>query len=279
MGESLEGVSARRTMAYAAGIDASDACYLDDLRPGGVVAPPAFCVAIEWPIVNGALFQQQIGISVEESWAGIHVQQESHFHRLIRPGDQLRTIGTITQIRPTSAGALVVNRLDTTDARTGAPVVTSWFTRIFLKLEVAGEAQTLEEPPVAREGKGLTVPAQARVTLPISKTRAHVYTECAGIWNPIHTERVVARGNALPDIVLHGTCTWAMAGQELIRRFAGGDPGGLCRLAGRFHGMVIPGEDVHLEYAHDAAFPRILQFAVYNARRELAIASGMAQFA
>jgi acyl dehydratase len=103
--------------------------------------------------------------------------------------------------------------------------------------------------------------------------------EYAGIWNPVHTERVVARDNALPDIVLHGTCTWAMAGQELVRRFADGDPEGLRRLAGRLHRMVIPGEEVHLEYAHNAASPRSVQFAVYNARGELAVASGIAQFA
>ena len=42
----------RRVMAYAAGIGAGDECYFDDEH--GVVAHPAFCVSLEWPVVSGA---------------------------------------------------------------------------------------------------------------------------------------------------------------------------------------------------------------------------------
>ena len=33
----------------------------------------------------------------------------------------------------------------------------------------------------------------------------HVYTECARIWNPIHTDLAVARAAGLPGPILHGT--------------------------------------------------------------------------
>src|SRR4029077_6419959 len=51
----------------------------------------------------------------------------------------------------------------------------------------------------------------------ISPTLAHVYTECARIWNPIHTDRAVARAAGLPDIILHGTATLALAVSRALR--------------------------------------------------------------
>ena len=53
--------------------------------------------------------------------------------------------------------------------------------------------------------------------VPISSTLAHVYTECARIWNPIHTDRAVARAAGLPDIILHGTATLALAISQTLR--------------------------------------------------------------
>ena len=70
----------------------------------------------------------------------------------------------------------------------------------------------------------LDVERCTRTAVPIAREMPHAYTECASIWNPIHTERAVALGAGLPDIILHGTATWALAGRELIRKRAGGDP-------------------------------------------------------
>ena len=45
----------------------------------------------------------------------------------------------------------------------------------------------------------------------VGATAAHVYTECARIWNPIHTDVAYARAAGLPDIILHGTATLALS--------------------------------------------------------------------
>jgi hypothetical protein len=47
--------------------------------------------------------------------------------------------------------------------------------------------------------------------VPLAATAAHVYTECARIWNPIHSDAAVASGAGLPGIILHGTATLALA--------------------------------------------------------------------
>ena len=278
LGESVVDVTPRMTMAYAAGLGEDAECYMDDLRADGVVAPPPMCVILEWPVINGRGYREASGTSAEEAWGSIHVLQDSRFHRLVRPGDRLRTTGRVIQVRQTSAGALMVSRLETTDTKTGAPVITSWFGAIFLRMDVEGTGVALEEPPPLRTERGVPTREAERLVIPVGRTLPHIYTECADIWNPIHTERKIALATKLPDIILHGTATWALTALALIRARGGGDPARLTRFAGRFHGMVIPGTDITIEHGSAPEHPGTAQFVVKNAAGELAITHGLAEF-
>lgn len=111
--------------------------------------------------------------------------------------------------------------------------------------------------------------------IPISRELPHVYTECADIWNPIHTERAVALAAGLPDIVLHGTCTWALAVREIVADLLGGDPEGLERFSGRFTGMIFPGSDIIVRYAATDTGAR---YEVIAADGSIAISDGRALF-
>ena len=51
----------------------------------------------------------------------------------------------------------------------------------------------------------------------VAATPAHVYTECARIWNPIHTDIAVARGGRAARLILHGTATLALAVSRVRR--------------------------------------------------------------
>ena len=109
--------------------------------------------------------------------------------------------------------------------------------------------------------------------VPVSRYLPHVDSEGGPIWNPVHTERRVALAADLPDIILHGTATWALAMDRVVRARAGGDPRRLRRLADRFTGMVIPGETITVRHratgpatvvadAVDAAGRQVLGFGV-----------------
>jgi acyl dehydratase len=74
--------------------------------------------------------------------------------------------------------------------------------------------------------------------VPIAPTLSHVYTECARIWNPIHTDRAVARAAGLPDIILHGTATLALAISEALRRQPVGAASQVRSVGCRFGAMV-----------------------------------------
>ena len=78
-------------------------------------------------------------------------------------------------------------------------------------------------------------------SVPIAPTLAHVYTECARIWNPIHTDTAVAHAAGLPGPILHGTATLALAVSRVVARDLDGEPGRVREIAARFTGMVPPG--------------------------------------
>ena len=76
------------------------------------------------------------------------------------------------------------------------------------------------------------------VAVDLAAGAAHTYTECARIWNPIHTDRAIARAAGLPDIILHGTATLAYGVSAVVARAAGNRPELVRRIACRFSAMV-----------------------------------------
>ncbi len=277
MGETVVDVTPRMILAYAAGIGAEEEIYFDDLRPGGIVAPPPFIASFEWPLMISPAYQKGIGSTPDTMYDYlVHAFQDTRFHKLIRPGDRLRTAGRVVQVKETPPGALVVNLIETRDARSGHPVAETWFGALYRNVAVSNDAGTLPES-LLRSEPGLAGDEIHRVSIPIPRTLSHIYTECANIWNPIHTERQAASKAHLPDIILHGTCVWALACLSIIRSQAHGDPNRLKRFAGRFSRMVIPGTSITVEHKADPETPGTVHFVVRNAAGETAISHGVAE--
>lgn len=267
-------VTTRRLLAYAAGLRDTNPRYMDDAAVGGIVAHPAFCTALEWPVAL-RMRQQDLGLYDEERLRGVHAGQDSTFHRLLKVGDEVCTTGTLIQVKTIKPGAFLVTKFVTKEANTGEVLATSYSSSIFRGVTVQGEDRILEEiPPLP----AVETPAGALTqdVIPIAPEAPHVYTECAQIWNPIHTERQVALAAGLPDIILHGTATWALAARSVIQGCAAGEPTRLHRLAGRFAAMVLPGTSITVQYTarQTAAVP----YTVCNAQGMPAITQGMACF-
>jgi acyl dehydratase len=277
MGEYTIDVTPRRTLAYAAAIDAPEEVYFDDARAGGIVAPPPFTVSLEWPIMITPQYIAGLGLNEDNIFSDlVHAFQDTTFHRAIRPGDRLEVKGMVAQVRKTGAGAVVVSRITTRDTRSGETVAEGWFGSLFRGVAISGEGGTAVEPPSLRGEPGLEGPGIGSTRSEIPRGLPHVYTECAQIWNPIHTERSFALQKRLPDIILHGTCTWAKACLTIIRTHAGGNPLRLKRFGGRFSRMVIPGSHIVVEHRADRTRQGVVHFAVRNAAGEYAITHGVA---
>ena len=271
----LTDVSTRAVLAYAAGLGASEAPYLDDVQAGGLRALPFQCVTPEWPVLVSMREILGDDLTLDEARRGVHAIQDSIFHRPMRPGDQLVTEGQLVSATTNRAGVLTVCKLVTSERATGEAVTTTWTSSIYRDVALAGEGVVIDRPPgidpadVAPPGVGAET-----TTIHIPKQMAHVYTECADIWNPIHSERAVALAAGLPDVILHGTATWALAGLTILRRYGDDDVGRLKRMTGRFVGMVIPGEDITVR--HEQGGSGAVRFEVRTSQGAAAIAQGVA---
>lgn len=266
-------VGKRQVLAYAAVLGETSAARFDDARPEGITALPQYCVALEWPLAIAPETGAALGLAAGEAQAVIHLRQDSGFHAEIRPGDSLSITSILTGVRSTARGAIVRSRTETINTATGARVVTTHSEALFMGVAVAGDDVSSDDAIMPPD---VTVPQNPeRTTVPVARELPHLYTECANIWNPIHTERTVALAAGLPDIILHGTATWALAGQAIARHYARGDAGRLRRLAGEFSAMVIPGRDIVIEHARTDT--NTVHFIVRNHEGAVAIRNGVAE--
>jgi hypothetical protein len=116
-----------------------------------------------------------------------------------------------------------------------------------------------------------------RTELPVALHAAQQYTECARIFNPIHTEPSVARAAGLPDIILHGSATKAMALTAVVDRCFDGDARHITRLCGQLRGMVMMNSVISVEGLAEEVVDgeRRILFRVLNEQGEPAISNGI----
>ncbi len=267
-------VDARWIMAYAAGLGDFNAGYLDTAA-AAPVAHPVFPVCLEWPVILAS--RQLPGcetLSQAERARGVHAAHDLHLYRPIRAGDRLTTRATVIGLEGIKPGAAQTLRLDTVDAE-GQLVCRTYQLSISRGVEITGVPVVGEDTPPLPAMAGQQASAKSRwepISIPVPEGLAHDYTECARIWNPIHTDRAVALAAGLPDIILHGTATLAMAVTRLVNGSLDGDPNRVTRLGGRFSAMVLMPSVLTLEILGDAA--GTLFFEVRTEAGEVAFSQG-----
>jgi acyl dehydratase len=244
VGPLTQDIDARWLMAYAAGLGETDSAYLDTLRPGSLLAHPLFPVCYEWPLAVESRARQ---LGDEVALRGVHATHDLTLHRPPRAGDRLTTTATVIAVAPRRAGAYVLTRYESRDAR-GERVSTTDYGSVYLGVACDPEGALPPPPPLSpsplpRGGEGQGEGGEGdwdewTEDIPIPATLAHVYTECARIWNPIHTDPEVAKRAGLPRIILHGTATLALSISAAMRRGRGPAGTRATRVACRFTGMV-----------------------------------------
>jgi acyl dehydratase len=267
-------ITLRRIMAYAASVGDHNMRYFDDTGAAPVVAQPIFGVSLDFPMHEA--LEEATGLTRSELDQQVHATQDMIFHRPVRVGDVLTTRGFLAGAEQRSPGAYLVLRFETADA-VGQPVLSADFGLLFRGVPCEGPARWLERRPELPATIEI-VPGDWSVAVPIPWGLPHVYSECAQIYFAIHTERAFARVKGLPDIILHGTATLAIATRELIDRECAGDPGRLARISARFAGMVVPDSEitVRLDERARTADGRLLRFTVLNDAGQPAVRDGVA---
>ena len=252
-------VDARWIMAYSAGLGERDARYYDTAAKDGPAVHPLFPVCYEWPASNAIR-----DLAALKPIAGllVHAQHHLTIHRPVRAGETVRTAARIVAAEPRSPGAFVVYRFETTAAG-GEPISTTDFGTLYRGVRLDRAAGEAVNDPLP-----LTAALEPAGKIEIDATAAHVYTECARIWNPIHTDLAYARAAGLPDIILHGTATLALSISTVLRTLK---IDSVRRVACRFAGMVLMPSTLTV---HAARRGNEVQFETRGERNEPVITRG-----
>ena len=266
-------IDARWAMSYAAGLEDYLPCYMDTRRSEGVVAHPLFPVCFEWPAM---LATRDVALKREEALRGVHATHDLVIHRLVRPEDTLTTQATVVGVEQRKPGAYQIVRFDTTDAD-GEPVCSTWYGTLFRGVTVEGADKAATDLPTQMESVSGGRPARAEIPVPISAGAAHVYTECARIWNPVHTDPAVAATSGLPGLILHGTATLAHGVSRVVAQETNGQPERVKRIAGRFSAMVFMPSQVTVRILSREASTdgEVVRFEVWTEDGKPAVRDGL----
>jgi acyl dehydratase len=229
-------LDARWLMAYAAGLGERDPRYYDTRGAHGPLAHPLFPVCYEWPAAV-AMRDQTIPAALQPR--SVHASHRLVIHRPPRASDTLLTTARVIDVQPRRGGSLIVTCFETVDAA-GDRVTTTDYGSVYREVSLPGadEARPAAEAPAGREPPAGASDVTWTELVDVPATLALVYTECARIWNPIHTDVAVARAAGLRDPILHGTATLALAVSRVVARELDGEPRRVAEIHARFTGMV-----------------------------------------
>src|SRR3546814_18244504 len=89
-------------------------------------------------------------------------------------------------------------------------------------------------------------PCYFRVSLPTRPDQALIY-RLSGDYNPLHIDPEIALQAGFERPILHGLCTYGVAGRALLRGLVDADPLRLKSMSCRFSAPVYPGETIVTE--------------------------------
>ena len=267
-------IDLRWTMAYAAALGDFSPCYINTNQAAGILAHPLFAVCFEWPAAGSIRHTARASLSQEEAVRGVHATHLTITHRLVHPPEHLITSAEVIGVERRKPGAYEVAKFDTIDGK-GAPVCTTYYGTLYRGVDVKGPDRPAELPRLASPSCPGPPPGDYRI--PISAGAAHIYTECARIWNPIHTDIAVATKAGLPGLILHGTATLAMTVSRIIEAEASADPTRVAGIQARFGAMVLMPSELTVRIAAREQTPAgtAISFETLNADGARAIRDGL----
>jgi acyl dehydratase len=261
-------VDARWLMAYASGVPDERPELYDTTGP--LAAHPLFPVAPEWALLTTHR-AAPMSMSPDETARGVHYRHDVVLERPVVAGDEVDVTARVIGVDRQRAGATQTALFRATDA-VGVTVWQTRLTSLFVGVELVGNPARVDDewPPTPADGVSQAVVAQR--TSFVRLVDAHVYTECARIWNPIHTDVVVARRAGLDAPILHGTATLARA-VSIATELAVVPLSAVRRVAGTFAAMVPLGSTITVRLL--ASTPTSLAFDVVTEAGQTAVRSGV----
>ncbi len=254
-------------MAYAASLGDMARCYFDNADGKRLATHPVFPVCVEWP----ALVESLHHINVDMRYT-VHASHDLHLVEPLHPGMELHTCATIIGVEQRKPGIYLGWRIDTTNA-SGALLSRTYQGNLFLGETLDGPSRWIEEMPDPGESTGALTPLEAPVN--VAANLGQVYTECARIWNPVHSDLATAHAAGLPEPLLHGTASLALASSAIVNALLDGKPARVKRISGRFSSMVFMPATLQLKIRRERAR---IYFSLCNETGAAVISAGRIEF-
>ncbi|MDO3637013.1 MaoC family dehydratase [Mycolicibacterium arseniciresistens] len=170
----------------------------------------------------------------------LHGSQQIRLFAPLPPAGKLSVVSEVADIQDKGEGknAILVFKGTGTDPDTGQVVAETLSTAV-----IRGEGGFGGQPgerPVAPQIPDRAPDAQ--IALPTREDQALLY-RLTGDRNPLHSDPWFAKELAgFPRPILHGLCTYGVAGRALVAALGGGDATKITAVGARFTSPVFPGE-------------------------------------
>lgn len=259
----------RDTILYAlgvgAGADPQDLPYVyeDDLE-----ALPTMAVVLAYP----GYWQKDPKYGLD--WRkNLHGEQSIIVHKALPVEGSVVGLLRIEAIydKGPDKGALMYSSREIHDAATGDHLATVRQAS-FLRGDggFGGNSEGAPIPHAIPSG-----PADDSITLATRPEQALIY-RLSGDYNPLHADPAVAASAGFDRPILHGLCTYGVAGRALLRSL-GGSSSRLKRLDARFSKPVFPGDTLRTDVWRQGDGRAAFQVTVAE-RDQVVLTNGYAEF-
>ena len=237
----------RDTMLYALGVGlGADPCDADQLKfvyEQNLKALPTMAIILGYP---GPWYaQSDAGITRSHV---VHGEQSFAIHRPLPVEGAIGGLTTITGVvdKGKDKGALVMTECTVRDKASGDTLCTLTSTS-FCRADggfggPSGPVKPVHPIP--------DTPPDAVCDLPTLPQAALIY-RLSGDYNPLHADPAYARKAGFQMPILHGRCTFSIAGHAILKTCCGYDPARFRSMEGRFSSPVYPGETIRTEIWRD----------------------------
>ncbi|GAA4336139.1 MaoC/PaaZ C-terminal domain-containing protein [Pigmentiphaga soli] len=259
------------TMLYALGVglgeDPLDERQLAFVYEKELKALPTMAAVLAYP--HAWLEGAKAGIDRVRQ---LHGEQGIRIHKPIPPAGELIGSSAVTRIvdKGKDKGALVYSERKVHDRASGDLIFTATATS-FCRADggfggPSGPAKPIpaipdREPDAACELR--TLPQQALIY------------RLSGDMNRLHADPATGRAAGFPGPILHGLCTFGVAGHALLRTLCDYDPARLAAMDVRFSAPVFPGETILTEMWREDG--RVLFRSSVPAREVVVLNNGVAE--
>jgi acyl dehydratase len=238
------------TILYALGVGcaADPNAEPDDLKyvyEKGLLALPTMAVVLAYP---GNWLESRE--STADYSKVLHGEQYLTLHRPIPPSGTVVGTTRVTDLldKGKDKGAVLYAERRITDKASGALIATM-VSAAMLRGDGGFGGKPGPQPAPHKLPDGAP---QRHVDIKTAPNSALIY-RLSGDRNPLHADPKAAAAGGFKTPILHGLCTYGVAGRAILKACCGNDPSRLKSLQVRFSSPVVPGETIRTELWQDGA--------------------------